>query len=679
MFVQDRNRTASSKKAQPNEIARYRGLAMVLATLAAGMSFAAPMAHNSALATPLACPVPDGTIVSGNNSLEVGATVCVIGSTTIQAGGQLDNNNFGPSVTQDDTVLINDGVLNHNSISSAASFNVRGTVENGETGTVNINNGPQPIIGGNFIIRGDSAEGPNFSNAGVLNNRAITVNRGGSSTGRVSTLDNTGSINNFTGATFINHSTLINQASGLITNDGTFNTSVGLAEGQTIASSFTNFGTFDNNNIWNNGDGSVVTGEFNNHGVINNIGTLNTNRVLRNLSEGIINNTGTIKSDELRGGELQNLGTLINRNGGVLDLVQGLQVGGTQPGEATGIVTNEAGGEVRFTRLINRASVVNEAGGTFGVRAEGGLLSNTATGTIDNAGLFDLSPGGAAFVAFNFGEIINRSGGTVVMHAGALVTATESSITNEAGGVLELTDPGARILTSVDSDISNAGTIRIAAQTTIARNQVGGDFTQTGGSTIVDGTLSQRTIDIRGGSLSGSGTVEALGGPVTVRAGASINPGNSPGTMVINSDFLCDACLIEIEIGGRNDGQFDFLDIAGDATFLAGSQILFSFIDGFAPLEIDLFEFLEADGSIFGLNEIEFLTAGLADGFVFDVGGILGKTGGSALALDAGNNSEPAPTAVPEPAAAGLFGFGLLGLGWLRRRRNKFDALKIQD
>lgn len=102
-----------------------------------------------------------------------------------------------------------------------------------------------------------------------------------------------------------------------------------------------------------------------------------------------------------------------------------------------------------------------------------------------------------------------------------------------------------------------------------------------------------------GGTLGGEGSIT---GDV-INAEGLVSPGSSPGILSIAGNYTQgeDASLL-IEIGGLNAGtDYDVLDI-GDHAQLGGELIL-RFIDGFAPSEGDVFNFMLVLGDTIGAFE----------------------------------------------------------------------------
>jgi len=158
-----------------------------------------------------------------------------------------------------------------------------------------------------------------------------------------------------------------------------------------------------------------------------------------------------------------------------------------------------------------------------------------------------------------------------------------------------------------------------------------------------------------GGILNGNGTV--IGN--VVNAGGIIAPGNSPGTLTIQGSLESHG-LIQIQVEGLNPGQFDVLNVLGDAV-LAGSTIEFIFQNGYLPKLGDSFDFLSGNTNQNPLAGVLYEYTGAAPGFLFNVD----PNTGVFVAL---NNAAPA---VPEPEPFVLLAMGLVAVALVRIRNTR--------
>ncbi len=225
----------------------------------------------------------------------------------------------------------------------------------------------------------------------------------------------------------------------------------------------------------------------------------------------------------------------------------------------------------------------------------------------------------------------------------------------------------------------NAGEPAIIAAAPIPPVATATSFIQTEGKTVVNDELVRDSVDILGGRLGGSGTIQSAS--VTIGAGAILGPGNSPGVLTINGNLL-QLGELEIEIAGKSTVpvEYDVLHVTGDVTFAPGSLLKFVLYPIYSPSSGDDFEFLSAN-SISGIENLAFAIAGLPADFGYQV---YEEThdGESDLYVRFYSRAQGTPSVevdqevlyrgtatAPEPSTMALAVLGLALLGWRLRRR----------
>ncbi len=211
----------------------------------------------------------------------------------------------------------------------------------------------------------------------------------------------------------------------------------------------------------------------------------------------------------------------------------------------------------------------------------GDHVNNRITGTGFNWVLIndsDHTIRGSGNLGMNTIDVMNR--GTIIAdQLTAMTIDHRSSLVNT--GLLRVTGDGS--MTIAQGGMDNRGEVLVDAGRTLTR---AGNFTQTGGSTIVDGdlTVNGGVVDLLGGTLGGTGAVNA-----DVDSGGRVAPGDSVGELTINGTYTQQSTAVfRVEIGGILPGEFDVLTINGAATL--DGVVLASVVDGYVPNLGDTFE-----------------------------------------------------------------------------------------
>ncbi|HLN31276.1 MAG TPA: DUF4214 domain-containing protein [Gemmataceae bacterium] len=285
---------------------------------------------------------------------------------------------------------------------------------------------------------------------------------------------------------------------------------------------------------------------------------------------------------------------------------------------------------------------------------DGGGIDNNGVLTVKNATLSANSAG-------------NDGGGIDNAHALTVsditLTGNEaphgSGIDNEPGAELTVNNASVSGTPSGPNVIVNAGTVTVPKGDTFSAASA--NYTQTAGTTTVNGKLAAVDIFLDGGLLNGTGTIQGK----LVNNGGTVAPGDDPGTLTVLGDYTQAAAgTLQIEIGGPTD--YSQLAISGSATL--GGTFDSSFINGFTPGADDSFQTLMAGqisgdfATMTGLNGDQVTPVNNAGGPSLDVndgqtststvalqttapsGSVYGQTVTFTATVSAGSSSSIAPT-----------------------------------
>ena len=315
----------------------------------------------------------------------------------------------------------------------------------------------------------------------------------------------------------------------------------------------------------------------------------------------------------------------ITGSGSVLELSGVAGDGSNDAGFGAFLTVGRSGaGELQ---VLNGGSIaISSVEGEFPGINVGQSESGSGTITVDGAGSNititgenTAIGGGSGFMAIGrAGDgALNISNGGQVINDGDLNTASFVGRLPTGDGIVSVTGNGS---------LWDAGEILvIGANLDFDTGEVLFDAGGTGVVTVGSGGTIQAGVaegDGVGDIFIGTGgTLEVLVGGIligdVVNEGGTFIPGNSPGVVGVSGDLTHADGDLEFEFAGTGVGQFDRIEVGGQASLDGELELLF--IDGYAGQAGDSFEILTAGDGLSVGDGLEFTVAGLADGLEVDL------------------------------------------------------------
>ncbi len=591
----------------------------------------------------------ENAVGSGLIRANGGGAVIKVASSSI-TGGTVDD--VGPSEVQLSNGSVTGGALNNSNAgilrTLAAAFPNTSTIG----GAVSNAAGGQFIVDDGAVLALTGGAGNSYSNSGD-----ILLNSTGSNTdlrmvGDVNISGGTmtfssGTTNRIVGATAADQLTL---SSVTVNGPGTLTNDVGRT--LTLFFSAINAPLVNNGALIARATGNTIGGSF----------TTGPGSILRvqgqtAFSSGILTiapaftNNGTIELTSVVGGDtnanatLNVTGTLTNPAGHTIDVLQGVGAfGGDRflnaplDNQGTINISSDSGLSVNPPSALNaqhmNSGTINVTDGNLTVTQSGTspTFANPGTVNVSAGQTFDIS--GGTFTSFSGGTLLEGTynlGGTFQFNGAAITTNQATIVLDGAGGGLarivnessadalanfSTNTAGASFTIQNGRNFTTAGALANAGNLTVGSGSSltvggGGNYTQTSGTTTVDGTLSAALVDIQAGLLRGSGTVTG-----NVANAGQVAPGTSPGVLINDGNYSQTANAgLNIEIGGLTLGsQFDQLQVNGTVTLDGTLNI--SLLNGFVPTPGDQFVILnKTSGGVISGN-----FTNQTEGTVFSVG-----------------------------------------------------------
>ena len=287
------------------------------------------------------------------------------------------------------------------------------------------------------------------------------------------------------------------------------------------------------------------------------------------------------------------------------------------------------------------------------------------------------------------GTLSKGTNGTINLNSGGTLQIGVGGTTGVLG-VSTLTNNGTLVFNRSDAStysgiISGSGAVTKQGGGTLnfaGTSSYTGATHVNGGSLLVNGQLGNTAVSVAsGGLLGGSGTINGM---LTVLAGGTLSPGNSPGTLHVGSLQLDDFSTTLMEITGTAAGLYD--QIVSANTIAYGGLLDLTISGSYANNTIfELFQFTSVSGSF---SSLTMAGSGPYAGLTF------GAIGTGGYGADAWVSDWTTPTApngqrlvffqntgtlavVPEPSTYALLaiGAGIVGLMHRRKRRTATTAV----
>jgi hypothetical protein len=418
---------------------------------------------------------------------------------------------------------------------------------------------------------------------------------------------------NYGTLTLQNNATLT--LSQTFTNAGTLN----IQSGSTLDLTHGAFGNVDANGVLNGGNFNMAGTLIYNGPAITAIGST------ASLALGVGNGSflNGLGQEQLANSLVANYGTLTWESGAQLTL-------GSQTFTNYGTIHIQANSVLDLTNgnLGNVSGNGTLTGGTYWI---GGYLLYSGNDIVTLGANTSLTLDGSGERIYN-----TNSGNTLL----ETLTTNEGTLTLENGAFIYGGNP-----------FTNDGTVVVANGSNFTVDTGGDNYTQTGGSTQIDGVLNAGTADVQGGTLNGAGTIDGT----LLNEGGTVAPGDgAPGVLTV-SDFTQTAGTLLFDIQGTQAGV-DYSQLLVTNAAIFGGNIEFDFADGFTPQNGQIYTFIDY-GSYTGTFGDNYIFENLPAGYTADV-----IYGASDLEV-----TFTAPTPEPGTIALMLAGLGFMALAWGRR------------
>lgn len=583
------------------------------------------------------------TVQLDNHVVINGGTLTTSGSGVIRSAnnGPLLNGvtNSGtyqvpPGSTTLEGTFTNTGAFQLNSTASAtAQILMSGAVTLSGGGPLTLSDQPRNLVSGTLVNQNNTISGSGTMTGGTLTNSGV-INATSASHNQLlvsytsSPLTNTGTMEASGGGTLKIQNNVTNTGGTIQSLAGT-GTSAG---GTVLLNSVTvTGGTLDTFGSGVN-TGIIISTNSTFNGITN-AGTLQLPDNSESSLEGTINNTGLIQFVSTTfGSTLKIIGNVTLSGTGNVTMMKNSVVSGSTGNE---ILTNQStiqgAGNIGngFMGLVNKGTILANQADTLTIRTDSQDFNNIGTLSVAKGSILDITQG-----PFHNFSGTTLTGGTYLV-TGTLQFDNANIVTNAAnitlsGQIVNQNNLNAllsfannssrgRFTLSGNQNLTTAGTFTNAGKVTLSKGStftVGGssaNYMQSGGTTLLDGTLTVPAgglANITGGIIQGTGALPAA---PTISGSMSLgNASGAAGTFIVGDSIKKSGLIsiannytqlatgaVDVQIGGTTAGtRYSQLNITGKAA-LSGTLNI-AIINAFKPTVGQTFTILNASTGITG-------------------------------------------------------------------------------
>jgi hypothetical protein len=214
------------------------------------------------------------------------------------------------------------------------------------------------------------------------------------------------------------------------------------------------------------------------------------------------------------------------------------------------------------------------------------------------------------------GISVTKNSATLTLEGGTINSNGVNALAALASNTKSLTIAGSGTSVSTSAaTFANSGTVNVQAGTTFTAGGASGAYSQTAGTTTVDGTLTSTSIKATGGSIFGAGSLKgntSIGNATGTAATLNVGDSGVAGLLAITGTYTQLATgTMNVSIGGLTTGTYSALSVSGNASL--GGTLTAAIVNGLVLTSSNIgqtFTILTSGGTVSGAFTNSTVTSG---------------------------------------------------------------------